>query len=47
MDTLYPGGTVAGDAGPLGQLGVDGVFPVGTFTAEMVDFIRERVARLN
>ncbi len=38
---LLVGGTVPdGDVEPLKQLGVDGVFPVGTFTAEMVDFIR-------
>ena len=38
---LLVGGTIPdGDVEPLQQLGVDGVFPVGTFTAEMVDFIR-------
>ena len=38
---LLVGGTIPdGDVEPLKQLGVDGVFPVGTFTAEMVDFIR-------
>ena len=38
---LLVGGTIPdGDVESLKQLGVDGVFPVGTFTAEMVDFIR-------
>ena len=38
---LLVGGTIPdGDVEPLKQLGVDGVFAVGTFTAEMVDFIR-------
>ena len=38
---LLVGGTIPdGDVEPLHEIGVDGVFPVGTFTAEMVDFIR-------
>lgn len=43
---LLVGGTIPdGDVEPLKQLGVDGVFPVGTFTAEMVDFIRAGLSR--
>ena len=43
---LLVGGTIPdGDVEPLRQLGVDGVFPVGTFTAEMVDFIRAGLSR--
>ena len=43
---LFGGGTIPdGDVEPLRQIGVDGVFPVGTFTSEMVDFIREGVSR--
>ena len=43
---LLVGGTIPdGDVEPLKQIGVDGVFPVGTFTAEMVDFIRAGVSR--
>ena len=43
---LLVGGTIPdGDVEPLHQLGVNGVFPVGTFTAEMVAFIREGLAR--
>lgn len=43
---LLVGGTIPdGDVEPLKQLGVDGVFPVGTFTAEMVDFIRTGLSR--
>ena len=43
---LLVGGTIPdGDVEPLQQMGVDGVFPVGTFTAEMVEFIRTGVAR--
>ena len=43
---LLVGGTIPdGDVEPLKQLGVDGVFPVGTFTNEMVDFIRSGLPR--
>ena len=43
---LLVGGTIPdGDVEPLKQLGVDGVFPVGTFTAEMVDFIHAGLSR--
>lgn len=43
---LLVGGTIPdGDVEPLKQLGVDGVFPVGTFTAEMVNFIRTGLSR--
>ena len=43
---LLVGGTIPdGDVEPLRQMGVDGVFPVGTFTTEMVDFIRAGVTR--
>lgn len=42
---LLVGGTIPdGDVEPLHEIGVDGVFPVGTFTAEMVDFIRTGLA---
>ena len=40
---LIVGGTIPDqDVEPLQQMGVDGVFPVGTFTDTMVEFIRER-----
>ena len=43
---LLVGGTIPdSDVEPLQQMGVDGVFPVGTFTAEMVEFIRTGVSR--
>ena len=43
---LLVGGTIPdGDVEPLRRMGVDGVFPVGTFTAEMVDFIRAGLLR--
>ena len=43
---LLVGGTIPdGDVEPLLQMGVNGVFPVGTFTTEMVDFIRAGVTR--
>ena len=43
---LLVGGTIPdGDVAPLHEMGVDGVFPVGTFTGEMVNFIRENLAR--
>jgi methylmalonyl-CoA mutase C-terminal domain/subunit len=41
---LLVGGTIPQkDVEPLQALGVDGVFPVGTFTQELVDFIKENV----
>ena len=41
---LLVGGTIPdGDVEPLQRIGVDGVFPVGSFTGEMVDFIRQRL----
>ena len=43
---LLVGGTIPdGDVQPLRDIGVDGVFPVGTFTAEMVDFIHHNLPR--
>ena len=43
---LLVGGTIPdGDVDGLREMGVDGVFPVGTFTAEMVDFIRAGLSR--
>ena len=43
---LLVGGTIPdGDVEPLRKMGVDGVFPVGSFTGQMVDFIREALAR--
>ena len=43
---LLVGGTIPdGDVEPLREMGVDGVFPVGSFTGEMVEFIRQRLAR--
>ena len=41
---LVVGGTIPEeDVEPLQELGVDGVFPVGTFTGAMVDFINSKV----
>ena len=41
---LLVGGTIPQkDVEPLQALGVDGVFPVGTFTEELVEFIKENV----
>lgn len=41
---LVVGGTIPEeDVEPLQGLGVDGVFPVGTFTGAMIDFIDSRV----
>lgn len=41
---LLVGGTIPdGDVASLREMGVDGVFPVGTFTSEMVEFIRSRL----
>ena len=38
------GGTIPDkDVEPLHQMGVDGVFPVGTATETMIQFIRDRV----
>ena len=43
---LLVGGTIPdGDVEPLQAMGVDGVFPVGSFTGQMVDFIRDNLAR--
>ena len=43
---LLVGGTIPdGDVEPLHRLGVNGVFPVGSFTGQMVDFIRDNLAR--
>ena len=43
---LLVGGTIPdGDVDALHQLGVDGVFPVGTFTSEMVQFIDDSLSR--
>ncbi len=43
---LLVGGTIPdGDVDALHQLGVDGVFPVGTFTGEMVRFINDSLSR--
>lgn len=41
---LLVGGTIPdGDVAGLKGMGVDGVFPVGSFTGEMVEFIRDNV----
>ncbi len=43
---LLVGGTIPdGDVESLREMGVDGVFPVGTFTSEMVEFIRSGVVK--
>ena len=43
---LLVGGTIPdGDVEPLREIGVDGVFPVGTFTGEMIDFIHNSLCR--
>ncbi len=43
---LLVGGTIPdGDVEKLRGLGVDGVFPVGTFTGEMVEFIHASLGR--
>ena len=43
---LLVGGTIPEqDVEPLHQMGVSGVFPVGSFTETMVEFIRDRVRR--
>ena len=42
---LLVGGTIPdGDVEPLHRLGVNGVFPVGSFTAQMVDFIQTNLS---
>ena len=41
---LLVGGTIPEeDVAPLEEMGVHGVFPVGTFTQTMIDFIESRV----
>lgn len=43
---LLVGGTIPdGDVAGLMEIGVDGVFPVGTFTGEMVQFINDNLRR--
>lgn len=43
---LLVGGTIPeGDVAGLREIGVDGVFPVGTFTGEMVQFINDNLRR--
>ena len=43
---LLVGGTIPdGDVEPLHRLGVNGVFPVGSFTGQMVDFIHTNLPR--
>lgn len=43
---LLVGGTIPdGDVDGLRGMGVDGVFPVGTFTGEMVEFINSALSR--
>ena len=43
---LLVGGTIPdGDVAGLVEIGVDGVFPVGTFTGEMVQFINDNLRR--
>jgi methylmalonyl-CoA mutase C-terminal domain/subunit len=43
---LLVGGTIPdADVAGLQEMGVDGVFPVGTFTADMVKFINESLTR--
>ena len=40
------GGTIPeDDVAPLKELGIQGVFPVGSFTSEMIDFIFANVRR--
>ena len=41
---LLVGGTIPeDDVAPLREMGVHGVFPVGSFTSEMIDFIQANV----
>ena len=43
---LLVGGTIPeDDVAPLQEMGVHGVFPVGSFTGEMIEFIRANVRR--
>ena len=43
---LLVGGTIPeGDVAPLQDMGVHGVFPVGSFTTDMIDFIFANVCR--
>ena len=43
---LIVGGTIPeDDVDPLHEMGVQGVFPVGSFTTSMTDFITENVGR--
>ena len=43
---LLVGGTIPeDDVSPLQEIGVHGVFPVGSFTSEMIDFIFANVHR--
>ena len=43
---LLVGGTIPeDDVEPLHEMGVQGVFPVGSFTSEMIDFIQANVRR--
>jgi methylmalonyl-CoA mutase C-terminal domain/subunit len=43
---LLVGGTIPeDDVAPLREMGVHGVFPVGSFTSEMIDFIFANVSR--
>ena len=43
---LMVGGTIPeDDVEPLQKMGVQGVFPVGSFTSAMTDFITENVSR--
>ena len=43
---LLVGGTIPeDDVEPLHKIGVTGVFPVGSFTSSMTDFIKENIAR--
>lgn len=42
---LLVGGTIPdGDVAALRAMGVDGVFPVGSFTGQMIDFIRNALS---
>ena len=41
------GGTIPeDDVAPLQELGIHGVFPVGSFTSDMIDFINANVRRV-
>lgn len=43
---LLVGGTIPeDDVAPLQEMGVHGVFPVGSFTSEMIEFIQANVRR--